>query len=88
MHTQLDAWHAQEYGKITLPGEDPQGHDDMSESWKYIERMIWNTYTGSYATLMNEGVPPTSAINSHEPTTPPAQQSSMDRLLQQLLRVT
>ena len=67
IRTELDVWHAQEYGKITLPGEDPQGHDDMSESWKYIERMIWNTYTGSYATLMNEGAPAASAINSSTP---------------------
>ena len=88
MRIQLDVWHAQEYGNITLPGEDPQGHDDMSESWKYIERMIWNTYTGSHATLMNERLPDTSAVSSNGATTPPTQQSSMDRLLQQLLRLT
>lgn len=88
IRTQLDVWHAHEYGNITLPGEDPEGHDDMSETWKYIECMIWNSYTGSYATLMNERLPDASAVNSNEPTTPPTQQSSMHRLLQQLLRVT
>jgi hypothetical protein len=53
MRAKLDEWHVQEFGNITLIEDHPEGERDWSNTWKFLEDSIWNSYTTAYAILMS-----------------------------------
>ena len=85
MREKLDEWHVQEFGNMTLIEDHPDGERDWSDTWKYIEDMLWKSYTTAYTALMVEASEPAAAAHSSSSTgsTPP-QQTHLAPLLRRM----
>ena len=54
IHEHLMVWHAQEFGRFNVVEDHPTGERDWSNTWKFLEGMIWDNYISSYTTLMGQ----------------------------------
>ena len=85
MREKLDIWHVQEFGNMTLIEDHPDGERDWSDTWKYIEDMLWKSYTTAYTTLMVGASEPAAAAHSTSSTSPnPPQQTHLAPLLRRM----
>lgn len=85
IHQLLDQWFVQEYQNITLLEDHPEGQRDWSETWKFLEREIWEKYTTAYTALMSGTSEPAAAAHSSSSTGPtPPQQTHLAPLLRRM----
>ena len=85
MRAILDNWHVQEFGNITLIEDHPDGERDWSDTWKYIEDMLWKSYTTAYTALMVGASEPAAAAHTSSSTGPTLpQQTHLAPLLRRM----
>ena len=85
MRAKLEEWHVQEFGNMTLIEDHPDGERDWSDTWKYIENMLWKSYTTAHTALMSGTSEPAAAAHSSSSTGPtPPQQTHLAPLLRRM----
>ena len=81
MRAILDNWHVQEFNNMTLIEDHPDGERDWSNTWKFLEDSIWNSYTTAYAILMSPAQPAQSSVSTDSALT---QQAHLAPLLRRM----